>query len=108
MHTLTGSRTTLRPVRELPLTPWVMFRFALPEGKSVIAITLESTHPEVPVSGMEAGWWLRTEQTLCKALLEMEFDEALPPAPAIPLPFPSQMELQRQTYALQALTLLEL
>lgn len=101
---LVGSKSTLRPVKELPLKPWVFFRFAVPEGQSEIKIALEAIQANKRILEMEAGWWLWTEQPLQKAILSMEFDQALPTASTKTFPFPSTMETQRQVIPLQALT----
>jgi hypothetical protein len=103
LHTLVGSKTTLREVRELPLKPWVFFRFPVPEGKNTLRVTLSPTTPETKTFEVQAGWWLWTEEPLQRAILTMEFDESLPPALAEVLPSPSGMEIQRQVIPLQGL-----
>jgi hypothetical protein len=103
IQALVGSKTTLRLVRELPLKPWVFFRFPVPEGKSKITISLESASPQPRALAVKAGWWLWTEQPLQKAALTLEFDPPLPAAPVHPLPFPSALEFQRQVLTLQPL-----
>ena len=100
---LVGSKSTLRLVRELPLKPWVFFRFPVPEGRNEITISLEPANPETRAFEVQAGWWLWTEQPLQKATLTMEFDQDLPPAMGTALPFPSAMEVRRQVIPLQAL-----
>ena len=103
IHTLAGSEATLRPVRELPLKPWVFFRIPVPEGKNEIAISIESASPDKKASQVEVGWWLWTEQPLQKNILTMEFAEPLPAAPINPLPFPSALESRREVHTLQSL-----
>jgi hypothetical protein len=103
LHTLVGSKATLREVRELPLKPWVFFRFPVPEGKNTLRVTLSPTTPETKTFEVQAGWWLWTEEPLQRAILTMEFDESLPPALAKVLPSPSGMEIQRQVIPLQGL-----
>ena len=103
IQTLVGSRTTLRPVRELPLKPWVLFRLSVPEGKNDIQVTLVPTNPESKAFEVQAGWWLWTEQPLQREILTMDFDHNLPTTPVRVLPFPSGMALQRRVFPLQPL-----
>ena len=103
IHTLVGSKATLREVRELPLKPWVFSRFPVPEGKNTIRITLSPATPKTKTFEVQAGWWLWTEEPLQRAILTMEFDESLPQVLAKVLPSPSGMEIQRQVIPLQEL-----
>ncbi len=103
IHTLVGSKTTLRPVRELPLKPWTLIRFPVPDGKNAIRITLAPSNPQTKAFEVQAGWWLWTEQSLQREILTMEFDQTLPSIPARVLPFPSGMAFQRQVIPLQPL-----
>jgi hypothetical protein len=103
IHTLVGSKATLRPVRELPLKPWVLFRLRVPEGKNALRVTLVPNNPESKTFEVQAGWWLWTEQPLQRELLTLEFDQNLPSPPTRELPFPSGMAFQRQVIPLQPL-----
>ena len=103
IHKLEGSKNTLRPVRELPLKPWVFFRIPVPEGKNEIKLSLDSVRPGNQAIEVQAGWWLWTEQPLQKATLTMDFNEVLPPAAAKVFPFPAPSEVQRQVFPLQAM-----
>ena len=88
---------------ELPLNPWVFFRFELPEGKSEVAVSIRAGEKYPKPFSVQAGWWLWAEQPLKKKTLAMEFDQPLPSAAVNPLPFPSAMEIQRQVLPLQPL-----
>ena len=90
-------------MRELPLKPWVFFRFPVPEGKNTLRITLSPATPKTKTFEVQAGWWLWTEEPLQRAILTMEFDESLPPVLAKVLPSPSGTEIQRQVIPLQEL-----
>jgi hypothetical protein len=88
---------------ELPLKPWVFFRFELPEGKSEVAVSIQAGEKSSKPFAVWAGWWLWAEQPLKKRTLTMDFSRSLQ-APAMdPLPFPSAMEFQRQVRTLQPL-----
>ena len=92
-----------RTVRELPLKPWVFFRFEVPAGKDEVAVSLQGSEQEPKPFAVQAGWWLWTEQPLQKATLTMEFGQPLPAAPVNPLPFPASLESQREVLTLQPL-----
>jgi len=98
-----GSRIPARTLRELPLKPWVFFRFEVPPGKSQVAVLLQRDGPHPGPFSVQAGWWLWTEEPLRKATLTMEFGAPLPAAPANPLPFSSSPESERQVLVLQPL-----
>jgi hypothetical protein len=98
-----GPKVPPRTVRELPLKPWVFFRFEVPVGKNEVAISLQGGEQDSKPFSVQAGWWLWAEQPLEKATLTMEFGQPLPAAPVNPLPFPSALEFQRQVLTLQPL-----
>jgi hypothetical protein len=88
---------------ELPLNPWVFFRFDLPEGESEVAVSIQAGEKYPKPFAVRAGWWLWAEQPLKKGTLMMEFGQPLSAVPVNPLPFPSGMEFQRQVVPLQPL-----
>ena len=98
-----GSNIPARTLKELPLKPWVFFRFEVPEGKSEVAISLQAGEQQPKPFAVQSGWWLWVEQPLQKKTLTMEFDQPLPSAPVNPLPFPAALEFQRQVLTLQPL-----
>ena len=98
-----GEKIPPRTLRELPLKPWVFFRFEIPEGKSDVAVAIQGGENQAQPFSVQAGWWLWVEHPLKKATLTMEFSEVSPTPLAKVLPFPSTMEVQRQVTALQVL-----
>ena len=98
-----GSSIPARTLKELPLKPWVFYRFEVPEGKSEVAISLQAGEQPPKPFAVQSGWWLWVEQPLQKQTLTMEFDQPLPSAPVNPLPFPAALEFQRQVLTLQPL-----
>jgi len=107
--TLTSSspadpKIPVRTMRELPAEPWAFYRFELPAGKSAVEIFLRCGKSGSSSTGIKAGWWVRSEESLEKATLTMDFAQPLPKAPLNPLPFPSAMEIERKVLTLQPLS----
>jgi hypothetical protein len=80
---------------------WNWFDFDVPEGESVVSVTLA-----LPGGGgfpdVEAGWWLWLERPLAMHTLEIQFPETLPPKPSVPLPMPIHMEKKSESIKIMA------
>lgn len=98
-----AEKIPLRTLHELPLKRWVFFRFEIPEGKSEVSVTVDGASQDAKPVSVQAGWWLWVERPLEKAIVTMDFKEALPAPVLNPLPFPSAMEFQRKVMTLQPL-----
>jgi hypothetical protein len=66
---------------------WIWFEFDLAPGRNQVEVSLTPKSEVTYVRG-EVGWWLWLEQPLARRALAIEFDQALAPASAEPLPVP--------------------
>jgi hypothetical protein len=97
VRTLEGLKET--SASHLPHS-WTWFEFAVPPGRSEVALAL--TPKEGPYLRAEVGCWLWLEHPLRQRRLELEFGEALPPAAPDPLPLPLAQDREREVLTVLA------
>ena len=83
---------------------WAWLKFDVPTGQSQIELTIDNYQADgKPLAG-QVGWWLWTDRLTKPHKLVLEFDRAVVPPIADPLPLPLEMEHFRQVVPIRRLT----
>ena len=82
---------------------WAWLKFDVPTGQSQIELTIDNYQADgKPLAG-QVGWWLWTDRLTKPHKLVLEFDRAVVPPIADPLPLPLEMEHFRQVVPIRRL-----